>query len=37
LLILATIAAFVSFVVLVTSWRAAMSPPESRADGRARM
>ena len=37
LLILATIAAFVSFVVLVTSWRAAMSPPESRAAGRARM
>jgi hypothetical protein len=37
LLIVATIAAFVSFVVLVTSWRAAISPPESRAAGRARM
>jgi hypothetical protein len=37
LLIVATIAAVVSFVVLVTSWRAAMSPPESRAAGRARM
>jgi hypothetical protein len=37
LLIIATIAAAVSFVVLLTSWRAAMSPPESRAAGRARM
>jgi hypothetical protein len=37
LLSVATLAALVSFVVLVTSWRAAMWPPESRAAGRARM
>jgi hypothetical protein len=37
LLIAATVAALVSFAVLVTTWRAAIAPPESRAAGRAKM
>jgi hypothetical protein len=37
LLLLAALAAFVSFVVLATTWRSAVWPPESRAAGRARM
>jgi hypothetical protein len=37
LLIAAALAAFVSFVVLITTWRSAMWPPESRAAGPATM